>query len=200
MDKGITQINFELPDIDIDVADRNQVLQLFKHIPASIKKGNSRKKHNTGVYFHDVPVDSFVGSCSVDYKTSEKLGFFKLDILNLHIYSFIKDETHLITLMNTEPLWELLEHKEFCDRLFHINGNHKICQTMKPNSIPKLAAVLAMIRPAKRHLVGKSWNTVFKEVWLPPAGNEYFFKKAHGISYAHAVVIHMNLLCEQLIT
>ena len=26
----------------------------------------------------------------------------------------------------------------------------------------------------------------------------YYFKKAHAISYAMVVVVHMNLLCEQL--
>ena len=53
-----------------------------------------------------------------------------------------------------------------------------------------------MIRPAKRHLVGKTWETVMKEVWEKPTNGDYYFKKAHAISYAMAVVVHMNLICE----
>jgi DNA polymerase III alpha subunit len=69
---------------------------------------------------------------------------------------------------------------------------------MKPQSIPQLAACLAMIRPAKRHLVGQPWDTVMKEVWTKPEGDEYFFKKSHATAYAAAVVVQMNLICEQI--
>jgi len=64
--------------------------------------------------------------------------------------------------------------------------------------VEQLAAVLAMIRPAKRHLIGKTWTEIMKEVWTKPEGDEYYFKKAHAVSYAMAVVVHMNLLCEKL--
>jgi hypothetical protein len=69
---------------------------------------------------------------------------------------------------------------------------------MKPKTILELAAVLAMIRPAKRYLIGKDWNTVNAEVWIKPSSNEYFFKKAHAVAYASAVVVQMNLICENL--
>jgi hypothetical protein len=61
-----------------------------------------------------------------------------------------------------------------------------------------LAAVLAMIRPAKRYLIGKDWSVVKKEVWQKPDGDEYFFKKAHAVAYASAIVVQMNLICEQI--
>jgi hypothetical protein len=61
-----------------------------------------------------------------------------------------------------------------------------------------LAAVLAMIRPAKRHLIGKDWKTVMSEVWTKPDNNDFFFKKSHAIAYAHAIVVQMNLICEGL--
>jgi DNA polymerase III alpha subunit len=69
---------------------------------------------------------------------------------------------------------------------------------MKPNSIEKLAAILAMIRPAKKHLVGKSWEEVMTEVWVKPTNDDYYFKKSHAIAYATAVVVQMNLICEQI--
>jgi hypothetical protein len=65
-------------------------------------------------------------------------------------------------------------------------------------TVEQLAAILAMIRPAKRHLIGKSWNEVMKEVWLKPSNNEYYFKKSHATAYAVAIVVQMNLICEQI--
>jgi DNA polymerase III alpha subunit len=69
---------------------------------------------------------------------------------------------------------------------------------MKPRCIEELAAVLAMIRPAKRYLIGKDWKTVMSEVWTKPENEEYFFKKSHATAYAVAIVVQMNLICEQL--
>ena len=69
---------------------------------------------------------------------------------------------------------------------------------MKPTSIEELAMILAMIRPAKRYLVGSDWSVVKNEVWTRPAGDEYFFKKSHAVAYAHAIVVQMNLICEQI--
>jgi DNA polymerase III alpha subunit len=67
---------------------------------------------------------------------------------------------------------------------------------VQPKSIEQLAAVLAMIRPAKRHLIDKSWDEIMKEVWVKPTNGDYFFKKSHATAYAVAVVVQMNLICE----
>jgi DNA polymerase III alpha subunit len=90
----------------------------------------------------------------------------------------------------------LLEQKEFTDLLFQISGHHSILAQAKPKTILELAAVLAMIRPAKRHLIGQDWDTIMKEVWIKPTGDEYYFKKAHAVAYAHVIVVQMNLICE----
>ena len=100
--------------------------------------------------------------------------------------------------MDTQPLWQLLEHKEFSDQVFHLNGHNELLKQLKPQSVEQLAAVLAMIRPAKRHLASETWQTINEEVWNKPTDGAYYFKKAHAISYAMACVVHMNLLCEQL--
>lgn len=182
-------------DIDIDVPDRDKVLALFPHVVASIHKNGSRA-HNTGVYFHDVPVDPLTNRCTMDYQEAEASGFFKIDILNVGLYKQVRDLAHLDSLLEREPIWELLEEKEFCDLLFHIKGHHSICQKMKPRNVEQLAAVLAMIRPAKRHLVGRDWDTVNREVWKRPDNDDYYFKKSHAIGYAMAVKMHMNLLVD----
>ena len=187
-----------MPDIDIDFIDREQALSHFKHVKARREEDGKVLKHNTGVYMHEVPFDPENNMCSVPYEEAEEQGLFKLDFLNVTLYKGIKNEAHLQKLMETEPLWDLLEQDDFTDLLFHVNGHGSILRQMKPTSVEQLAAVLAMIRPAKRHLIGQPWDTVVREVWTKPKGDEYFFKKSHATAYAVAVVVQMNLICEQI--
>lgn len=187
-----------MPDIDIDFVDRDQALKLFKHIRASRLDDNKLVKHNTGVYFHEVPVNAVENVCAVPYDIAEDRGYFKIDFLNVGLYKGVRDEEHLIQLMNHEPLWDLLEDDSFTDLLFHVNGHGDILRKMKPTSIEQLAAVLAIIRPAKRHLIGKDWNEVMSDVWTKPTNDEYFFKKSHATAYAVAIVVQMNLICSQI--
>lgn len=187
-----------MPDIDIDFVDREQALKFFDATVASRIDNGKLVKHNTGIYLHEVPVDPITGLCSVDYETAESEGYFKIDFLNVGMYKGVRDEKHLTQLMNTEPLWDLLEQDDFSDLLFHVNGHGSILRQMKPKSIEQLAAIIAMIRPAKRHLIGKSWNDVMSEVWTKPSNNEYYFKKSHATAYAVAIVVQMNLICESI--
>ena len=187
-----------MPDIDIDFADRSKILDKLETIAAGIKEGDVFKKHNTGVYCTSIPYNPVTGISTIDYKEAEDRGYFKIDFLNVGIYEGVRDEAHLIQLMETEPLWDLLLQEDFVNLLFHVNGHASILKQMAPASIEQLAAVLAMIRPAKRYLIGKEWTTVMTEVWKKPENDEYYFKKAHAIAYAQAVVVQMNLICEQI--
>jgi hypothetical protein len=185
-------------DIDIDTADRKRILALFPHTPAAIDRDGRMIKHNTGVYFHRMPADPQTGYATVDHKQAESLGFFKLDILNVGLYRDVVDPDHLDRLIKQEPVWELLEHDEFTNQLFHVNGHGEILRKLKPRSIEQLAAVLAVIRPAKRYLLNSDWDVIMREVWNRPDNDEYFFKKSHSLAYAAAVVVQMNLICERL--
>ena len=187
-----------MPDIDIDFADRKKIIDIIEHVPAAIKDNGTFKKHNTGVYCHSIPYNPITDTASFDYKTAEDRGYFKIDFLNVGIYKDVKNEEHLKYLLNKEPIWDLLLEDDFTNSLFHVNGHGAVLRQMKPKTILELAAVLAMIRPAKRYLIGKDWNTVNAEVWIKPSSNEYFFKKAHAVAYASAVVVQMNLICENL--
>lgn len=187
-----------MPDIDIDFADRDKALSHFKHIRASRKEGDILVKHNTGVYFHQVPFDPVKNLCALDYELAENSEYFKIDFLNVSVYKDVKDNNHLEQLMCIEPLWDLLEQDDFVNMLFHINGHGNILRKLKPQSIEQLAAVLAIIRPAKRYLLDSSWDEIEKEVWLKPDNNEYYFKKSHAIAYATAIVVQMNLICEKI--
>jgi hypothetical protein len=157
-------------------------------------------KHNTGLYVTDIPTDPFTGVSTIDHKLAEDLGYMKLDFLNVSLYTHIKDESHLDQLMTTEPLWDLLYQREFCSQLIHL-GNHFDTLVKMPepvDSVPRMAMLLALIRPAKRHLIGSDWKTVAQTVWEKPTDDSYFFKKSHSLAYAHLVVVHMNLICEQV--
>ena len=184
-----------MTDIDIDLKNRDDVLNKLKHIPASIIT-NTVKKHNTGVYFHDIPHDPTTNLSTINYKEAEELGYFKLDLLNVNIYEHVKDEAHLNKLLERTPDWALLLHKEIVEQLFHIHDHYEIVSQMKPTSIDQLAMVLAMIRPAKRHLLGQPWSVIEEQVWQKPRDGSYFFKKSHAISYAYAIIVQLNSLCE----
>ena len=187
-----------MPDIDIDFLDREKALTLFKHTVASRKEDAKLVKHNTGIYLHEVPVDPITGLCSVPYDEAEANGYFKIDFLNVGIYKGVRDEEHLVHLMNQEPLWDLLVQDEFVNLLFHLNGHGDIIRKTLPTSVEQLSAVLAMIRPAKRYLIGKDWTTIMTEVWTKPETGDYYFKKSHATAYAIAIVVQMNLICEQI--
>tara|TARA_B100000989_G_scaffold156330_2_gene116715 strand:+ start:31042 stop:31626 length:585 start_codon:yes stop_codon:yes gene_type:complete len=184
-------------DIDIDTKDRNILLDLIKHTSAGIVKDNIIKKHNTGVYVTDIPTDPLQAISSIDYNEAEDRGYFKLDILNVGIYEEVENEDHLIKLMSAEPDWNLLQHKEIVEQLFHIHNHFDIIKKLKPNSVEQLAAVLAIIRPAKRKLLNESWDTINKEVWAKPTDGTYFFKKSHAVGYALAIILQLNLLIEK---
>ena len=186
-------------DIDIDVANRDQALAVITHTAASIIRDDKNTKHNTGVYFTDIPCDPFTGCSSLDYEAAEELGYIKVDVLNVGLYQQIKSEQHLQQLMQQEPEWDRLYDPEFCARLIHIGAHYDTLVKMPEavNSIPRLAMFLAVIRPAKRHLIGRTWREVSETIWERPTDGGYAYKKSHGVAYANLVVVHMNLLCQQ---
>jgi hypothetical protein len=182
-------------DIDIDFADRDQILQHIRHTPASIRRDNEARRHNTGVYVTKIPVDPVQNTAALDYVAAEERGYVKLDLLNVWLYKHVRDEQHLIQLMR-EPLWYRLKDREFFEQLIHLRNHYETQRSMPEpiDSIPRLAMFLSVIRPGKRHLIGKPWAEVAKTIWDKPDDGSYYFKKSHAIAYAHLVVVHMNLL------
>ena len=188
-----------MTDIDIDFVDRSKVLEIIKHVPASI---DGNKKHNTGVYVQPIPINPLTGYANIDYKTAEERGYFKIDFLNVSAYQGVRNEDHLVQLLNTEPLWDLLHEKEVCDQLFHINGYHTLLRMLNPKTIEELAMVLAMIRPGKKHLVpickDRGFQAIKDDIWVKPINDSYTFKKSHGHSYAALIIVQLNLICEKI--
>jgi len=181
-------------DIDIDFADRQKILDKLPHVKATINDHNGLKSHNTGVYFTDAPTIPDTNQCSLDYQVADELGYFKLDLLNVNIYSQVTSRKHLQELFDKEPPWHKLQNKNFVDQLFHLNNHFDVVSKLQPTNLEQLASCLAIIRPAKRYLLNMGWEEILKQVWVKPVDNQYFFKKAHSFSYAGAVAVHMNLI------
>lgn len=185
-------------DVDIDFGNRDNILQHIKHVPAAMRNVRPIRKHATGVHITEVPYDPVHDIAAIDYVEAEKRGYFKLDLLNVHVYENVRDELHLVELMR-EPDWKKLEDAKFVEQLIHLNNQfYNLKKMAEPvNTIPRLAMFLAVIRPGKKHLIGEKWNEVAKTVW-DKGTDGYVFKKAHAIAYAHLVVVHMNMLDDAL--
>lgn len=197
MEQKVDNQKFDF-DVDIDLADRTNILNVVRHVPASIEKSGEFTKHNTGVYFQSIPTFPLEGYSAIDHKQAEQQGWFKVDFLNNKVYNGVRDEHHLQQLLDTEPMWDLLEHAEVVGQLYHINNYAHVLQAYKPTSIEQLAMILAIIRPAKKHLMGKPFDEIELTVWDKPEEDVYYFKKAHAIAFATAIVVQLNRICEQV--
>jgi hypothetical protein len=182
-------------DIDIDVPDRSELLEVINCVPARQIVNNEVRKHNSGVYVTTIPYDP-VHSCSaIDYEEAEQRGYFKIDILNMSVYQLIRSPEHYAEMLAATPPWQRLwEDPAWASQLVHIGNYTGLLREMKPDSIPRMAAFISIIRPGKAHLQHKPWEEVFKTVWDGDSSQGFTFKKSHAISYAMLVSLHMNLL------
>lgn len=182
-------------DIDIDFADRNSILGLISHIPARQQVDNSVRKHNSGVYVTKIPYDPALNCASIDYEQAQDRGYFKIDFLNMSVYQLVRDPEHYEEMIKKAPPWHRLSSDpDWSSNLVHVGNYTDLLTSMKPSSIPQMAAFISIIRPGKAHLQNQPWNKVFESVWDGDTSKGYTFKKSHAISYAQLVVFHMNLL------
>ena len=182
-------------DIDLDFADREAVLKLIQHTPARQIVNDQVRRHNSGVYVTDIPYDPVNECAAIDYHTAEERGYFKIDFLNMHVYKLVQSPEHYQAMINATPPWQRLwQDPEWAKDLVHVGNYTELLKEMKPDSIPRMAAFISIIRPGKAHLQKKDWKTVFASVWDGDDSRGYTFKKAHAISYAALVALHMNLL------
>ena len=187
-------------DVDIDFADREDILKLIKHTSAMQNNEQGMRKHNSGVYVTDIPYNPLTDTSSIDYQSAEERGYFKIDFLNVNVYKLIKDQAHYDELMVRDTPWHRLQEREFFEQVIHIGNHYDLNSNLELDSIPRMAMFLALIRPGKRHLVGKNWSDISKDIWTVPDDGSYFFKKSHAISYSVLVTLHMKLLDENLHT
>lgn len=185
-------------DIDIDVPDRNKILSILPHTPASaIRDSGSIDKHNSGVYFQQIPVDPDSGYSSIDFKDAEELGYMKFDFLNNTLYQGVRDPDHLDELISMEPDWDMLKDLEIVNQLHHIHNYYDLINKFEPRNIDELAALIALIRPAKKYLQNSNKTEIMDKIWLEE-DEGYAFKKSHSYAYALSIIVQMNLISEQI--
>lgn len=182
-------------DIDLDLADRNQLLALIQAIPARQLHQGQVRRHNSGVYVTDIPYDPVNQCAAIDYETAEQRGYFKIDLLNMSVYQLVKSPEHYKQMLNKDPDWSRLwTDPEWARQLVHVGNYIDLLAAMKPDSITRMAAFIAIIRPGKAHLQNRPWSEVFDSVWDGDDSRGFVFKHSHSVSYAALVALHMNLL------
>ena len=113
----------------------------------------------------------------------------------MSVYQLIKNTTHYQEMIDASPPWDRLwQDTKWSKQLVHVGNYTDLLKSMRPNTIPQMAAFISIIRPGKAHLQNKSWLEVFTSVWDGDSSLGYTFKKAHAVSYAALVALHMNLI------
>jgi len=188
-------------DVDIDVFNRDKILSGTECIFGRIDRPNGNvDKHPTGVYFQNIPRDPITNISTLDHRIASDYGYFKIDFLNVNMYADIRNEEHLLELLNKEPPWDFFEYPEITDQLFHLKGYGHLLSKYKPQSVEDLAMILAIIRPAKSYLQSCDWDKIRQEVWIKSKNDDdkYIFKRSHSLSYSLAIVVNLNLLIEKM--
>jgi hypothetical protein len=182
-------------DIDIDLPDRADLLKLISHTAARQTVQGQVRRHNSGVYVTAIPQDPVNDCAAIDYEAAEQRGYFKIDFLNMNVYKLVRDPDHYELMLAQEPAWSRLwTDSVWASQLVHVGNYVDLLQTMQPDTIPRMAAFISIIRPGKAHLQNKPWEQVFASVWDGNDSKGFVFKKAHALGYAMLVKLHMNLL------
>lgn len=182
-------------DIDLDFANRDDVLRLITHTPARQFHQGQVRRHASGVYVTHIPYDPVNQCAAIDYETAEARGYFKIDFLNMGVYQQIRDPDHYQQLLTAPPPWDRLwQDRAWASQLVHVGNYQDLLVKMKPDSIARMAAFISIIRPGKAHLQGLPWDQVFESVWDSDSSRGFVFKKAHALSYSTLVALHMNIL------
>lgn len=186
-------------DIDIDVRSDFDRSGYGTRAMIYNEETENISPHPVGIYLEDVPVDPITGFCAFDYKYGNENGFMKLDLITNSSYDRFKTKTQLLSAINKEPDWTLLESESYVSKLPHIANHFDVVSLVKPRSVIELADTLALIRPGKVHLLEQYLSNrekVRRKLYLRSDKGVYF-KKSHAVSYALMIVAVMNSTSKQ---
>ena len=201
--------NVEIPDVDLDVSDRDKALTALRKYTQASQVNNDQVlvPHNTGIYFQQVPVDSVTKLSAFPYKEAEEIGYFKVDLIPNHVYDLVESNEELDELLEAPVNWEWFQDKQFFEaedrryQLTHLANYHHLCEMYPPKSVEDISCLLALIRPRKKYLVGQPWEVIKDTVWEKldtEDDTHYFFKKSHAVAFAVLVILHAQLIARQL--
>lgn len=192
-----------LPDIDIDFQPSFEPLSVFPEAtPASMVNDGVLKQHPCGLYFQRVPTDPLTKLCAIPYKEAEQYGMFKIDFLHLSVLTVFESKSEIRALLKAPPDWSLLQDDEAVSKLFQLSKHGSILKRVKPTSVEQVADVIAMIRPAKRHLVDEYTSNPTEtrpKLYRQGEDDKSSFKRSHAIAYALTVVLQLHLIKGKII-
>lgn len=181
-------------DIDIDVKPGSKI-ELLNSVRASIINNSELKPHIVGYYFQNIPIDVKTGISAIPYKEAQKLGYFKIDILNLSLLSYFESNEEIDLVLSLDIDWSILKNEYVVEKLFHIKNHFDIVNKCSPKSLEDLADILALIRPNKKILIDKyikNKEEVRKVLYNKQ--DESDLRKSHALAYAMNIVLQMNLI------
>lgn len=187
-------------DIDIDTQTSFSADKVLSCVKASMVEKDKLKPHPVGVYMQRIPQDSITGLSAIPYKTAEDMGFFKLDFLHLSVLDDFRNKDEIRTLIKQEPNWNLMKNPVIVGQLFQLKNHFDIVSRTLPTSVIELADTIALIRPAKKHLLDKYLQDKVNtraQLYSKPTNGQYYFKKGHAIAYALNIVLQLHILGSQ---
>lgn len=187
-----------MPDIDIDFPSSFEPNTLFPTaVKASMVQNNRLTKHPCGYYFQSMPVDDITSLAAIPYDIAPEYGFSKIDFLHLSILDNISSKAELRKLIKTAPNWSILWNASHTTKLFQLHRHFNVLNMIRPTGVVELADCIALIRPAKKHLLDEynrdKYNTRPK-LYRLSGDDKSSFKKSHAIAYALTVVIQLHLI------
>jgi len=193
-------MTYEIPDVDFDVKDRDNVVSIFDVVRASILSKGDLVRHKDGVYFQNIPIDPQTGLAVFPYDTAEELGYYKIDFLPNHVYDGLTSADQIDQILEGPIDWSMFENVDFVRKLFHFGGRvdsntemAEVVAAYAPKSVDQLALLIAIKLPAKKHLIGSEWDVLEQEMWTKSHDKLPQFKKSHSIAYALTVIVHAVL-------
>lgn len=206
-----------IPDVDLDVGDREAALAALSDITIASQLVSDESKlveHKTGLYLQNIPTDPLEGWATYPYDIAEDLGYYKIDVIPFKVYEGVESEAHLAELLahaESEDFdWlRFLDGKYYSHpntdlRVTHLANHMDVVEQYPPQSVEDVAILIALIRPRKKYLIGEPWEVVKDKIWkkLPEEDSDkkgnYFFKKSHAVAFALVILIHLQLLDSQL--
>jgi len=183
-------------DIDIDTHPSFKPESYFPWVRATVVKDGKLSPHPVGVYPQAVAVDPVSKLAAVPYGEAEELGFLKVDFLHLNVYQLFETRAEIEELLKKEPDWTLLQLPSTWSKLFQLAKHGDLLQKVKPRSVEELADCMALIRPAKKGLVGLylKEREACRRVLYAKDDEGYSFKRSHSLAYSLVVVLQLHLI------
>lgn len=158
--------NIKIGDVDIDIKDRNKLLEHLDYIPASKSDGT---KHTTGIYVQDVEVNPATGYAAINFHHHEAI---KFDLLHLTTLDYFTSNQEVYDMANKEPNWNLFKEEYIVKQLPHIHNHFRLVNKISPKSVADLVLILEKIREK----------------------SDYHFRKSHAYAYALNIVSVINII------